>query len=1106
MKREFLSIKLFALSILFIFPILLRAENTYERHIVVIHSFYSEMAVSKEIDKSIENYARNSTTQNIYIHSIYLDAANVFSLSPTRIARRTLRKLELFDQIDGLIIIGKPAFNTLIKEEFHKFSHIPTLFLSNADLVTNVTHTFTNYICLNEDINVAPTLDLALDLFPTAKQIKIVSNNTSPVVDCNYRLITKNLRYFTAMPVSFIPDMNLPEYGDYINAIDEETIILLSDYVFSDEPHRINDNDLAYYLTKNQNLRVFTTYKHHIKHNFIGGYVVDYQKYGKLAMETLFDLINNRIRSSFRQVIYMNNDYYFNRVAIEDFNLNINKLPPKHSFTRQLSNRKIRPIYYLFALIILFSTTIYLLIILVKSHTQAKHSQNEIMIIHKLLTTITSKFNLHFSYRITKNKDLVNSNNYNKLIKLLDLHSIIEEGNTNLDTTITRKAEEGGEEIYRYINIASPDFRIKVLSDISEKIHLTESLDRTNHLNRLLLKSLDEVIICLSSLWEIEWYNQATVDLILQLPYSAHEKLSHDQFINQVFLSSVKEEKNLEKLKKSQAITFWSEDFQKEFSCKLIPLGHTTDANQSQLIIINEQCMSNSQTNKTLLTDKMADFFSSLPYYSAWTYQESTNIITFSKNFGSIIDENVIDYSYSLTHILRNLDFPDNSSSLKEIKSFLTGNKPLISAELVFITINDEKKWVRIKGKRYNQNGIPNVITAFGFIKDITDEIRLKRLNIELEQKLEVQKCDYKRELFSLNQKLISEKKDLQEKFKKLAYDKSYLEANLDVLVQQSKMTEIETLIRGISQEFNEPLSVLKLSNELFVNEIEIMLETLSAIIPILSEEEMSILVSVTNQIITQTNQVQSSSLSKITEIIPSLRNMEEIEFSTISKVSQLIVNIGLQANLKAIKPLISHPQNETILSFLMTIKNLVRIKHNINFDLDNLTRIAYSLRKYVETSKPKVMGRCDLIKLIKKTLSYFKYQINSRIDLEVNLPHQTDIYCNPDDFIILLSTIMQNAIDAIDEDEKGKITISLKDFDSKVLLKIADNGMGMDDFTKDHLFEPFYTTKKIGKGIGLGLVIAKHIADNHKASLEIDSSPKGTSVSIYINKERKDV
>lgn len=1105
---------------LIILPTKLISAPLHEQHIVVIHSFYSELSANREIDKSIEHYARNVSTPNIYIHTIYLDASNIFSLSPTRIARRTLRKLELFQQIDGFIIIGKPAFETMIKEEFNKFINTPTIFLSNSELVINTPHLFTNYLCINEDINVAPTLDLALDLFPDAKQIQIIANSSSPVVEQNYKLILQNLPYFTKKEVTFIPDMNLTEYGEYVGNIEEQNIILLSDYVFSDEPHRVNDNDLAFYLTKNPNLRVFTTHKHMIDNNFIGGYVVDFQQLGKLSITTLLDLINNKRSSTYDDVIYMSNQYFFNRVALNSYNITPDKLPSNFRFTYKYIGRKIKAIHYLIVILFLSLSTVSLFLLLYKKLSQNDKYREELVIMHKLLTNINSKFNLPYWYKVSPISSLIKSDNLNKVINSKsaktisdqeleeflsknELPKLSEQDFKETDSIITSKAYDGITTTYRYIGNSSLEHSFGCFNDYSDMLALEENLNKTNHLNRVLLKSIDQAVISFSLSWEIEWYNQATIDLIRKIENLDNSSKNIDEILDKLLFKDIELQTNFDKLKETKSSLVHLQEQDINLICKIIPNYQQKDKKQSYLLIISEQITYFTPRKDNLFCSKLSDFFSSIPNFAAWSYQESTNKITFSQNFASIIDKDIKNFTFALPHILKDLEYSQNKDALKQIKEFLQQKLPTISLELLFITSNDEKKWVRFKGESISPQNEQDNITAIGFLRDITHEFNLSQENSQLIENIVNLNKKHNSEIFNLKQEIIAEKDQLKDKIKTLSSEKAYIEANLDLLVQRGKMSEIESLIRGISNEFNEPLSILKLSNEAFINEIEIMLENITTILPLLNDNEMSILSSITNKITSDTTQSALTNPERIEDIIPSFRNMEEMEFATISNVSKLIVNVGLQANLKAIKPLISHSENETILSFLMTIKNLVKLKHNINYDLDNLTRVAYSLRRFVETSNPKTMGKCDLIPLIHKALSYFKYQLQESIELELSLPQQLEITCNPEDFIILLSSILQNSIDAIDDDnENGKIKISISDFDSKVILRISDNGIGINDEAKRHLFEPFYTTKGIGKGIGLGLVIAKHITDNHKAQLELNSSKQGTNVSIYLNKE----
>ena len=116
-------------------------------------------------------------------------------------------------------------------------------------------------------------------------------------------------------------------------------------------------------------------------------------------------------------------------------------------------------------------------------------------------------------------------------------------------------------------------------------------------------------------------------------------------------------------------------------------------------------------------------------------------------------------------------------------------------------------------------------------------------------------------------------------------------------------------------------------------------------------------------------------------------------------------------------------------------------------------------------------------------------------------------VYGDKDEIKRALINIIRNSVQAIDEkvcDRKdGSILIEGKNYDGYYSVFVRDNGIGMDEQTLQKLFEPYFSTKSTG--MGLGLVITKKIIDDMKAKIYVRSEiGKGTEVEIRFNLIKK--
>jgi signal transduction histidine kinase len=110
------------------------------------------------------------------------------------------------------------------------------------------------------------------------------------------------------------------------------------------------------------------------------------------------------------------------------------------------------------------------------------------------------------------------------------------------------------------------------------------------------------------------------------------------------------------------------------------------------------------------------------------------------------------------------------------------------------------------------------------------------------------------------------------------------------------------------------------------------------------------------------------------------------------------------------------------------------------------------------------------------------------KVDVEKRLEDVPSITCSPSQVNQVLLNLLTNAAQAIDG-SRGLITVSTRregaDF---VAIAVADNGRGIPAGDLSRIYDPFFTTKEVGKGTGLGLTIAYKIVAAHGGRIDVRS------------------
>lgn len=181
---------------------------------------------------------------------------------------------------------------------------------------------------------------------------------------------------------------------------------------------------------------------------------------------------------------------------------------------------------------------------------------------------------------------------------------------------------------------------------------------------------------------------------------------------------------------------------------------------------------------------------------------------------------------------------------------------------------------------------------------------------------------------------------------------------------------------------------------------------------------------------------------------------------------------------------------------------NVLDVANEMENDLVRLNKITNRFSKI--GSKPELKEEF-LYDVIDKVLNYFKRRIpqsSKKVSLSVEGDRNLKCRINHELFEWVIENLIKNALDAMDNERSGLITIKFHKTNKHIEIDIIDNGKGIDLRRRKDVFRPGYSTKK--RGWGLGLSLARRIIENyHKGKISVKSSVQneGTVFQIILPK-----
>ena len=174
--------------------------------------------------------------------------------------------------------------------------------------------------------------------------------------------------------------------------------------------------------------------------------------------------------------------------------------------------------------------------------------------------------------------------------------------------------------------------------------------------------------------------------------------------------------------------------------------------------------------------------------------------------------------------------------------------------------------------------------------------------------------------------------------------------------------------------------------------------------------------------------------------------------------------------------------------------EDVFRLLENVRNGSERINAIISQLKTFSRKKGALELRETDLGEVVDRVLALSRNQLKKtvqslEVDLADNLP---SVRTDPEALKQVLLNLLINGAQAADKpDARIKVTVQQRpDFPKWLILEVADNGCGIEAEILERIFNPFFTTKKVGEGTGLGLYVCQNLVENLGGRIEVQSQP----------------
>jgi signal transduction histidine kinase len=233
----------------------------------------------------------------------------------------------------------------------------------------------------------------------------------------------------------------------------------------------------------------------------------------------------------------------------------------------------------------------------------------------------------------------------------------------------------------------------------------------------------------------------------------------------------------------------------------------------------------------------------------------------------------------------------------------------------------------------------------------------------------------------------------------------------------------------------------------------------------------------------------------------------QALHSAKLSSLGEMAAGIAHEINnpLTVIQGSVSNLKKYRDLDRVANSENEQKAFERITRNVQRISRIISGLRNFSRDSFDDPFASIKISTLIDECLDLSVERFKSvGIELEVKISNPDEIiFCREIQICQVIINLLNNSFDAIKNENEKWVVLETISHHGTLEISVTDSGKGISNEIAEKIMEPFFTTKEIGKGTGIGLSISRGIIESHHGKFYLDKKNKNTKFVIIIPKDQ---